>query len=68
VWVVTPDDRLCPWCRDLGRKYGKQGTQLEERFVPVPQQRKDGSFKMLEPPLTPPAHPGCRCSMALVFT
>jgi hypothetical protein len=68
VWIVTPDDKLCPFCRSLGRKYGPNsggGTMLEEQFVSDPIQRQNGSFRGIEPSLTPPAHPGCRCAMAL---
>lgn len=52
IWIVTPDDALCPICEALGNKYGDQGVGLGETF--------DGI-------VTPPAHPQCRCAIALAY-
>jgi len=50
-WIVTPDDRLCPYCAPL------QGQQVQPTEP----------FKTTYGPKdTPPAHPQCRCVMALV--
>lgn len=49
-WIVTPDDRLCPICEPMdGVNVG-----LDEKFV-VNGEELDG----------PPAHPNCRCTIAL---
>lgn len=49
-WVVTPDDRLCPDCRQVPGM-NKEGVGLDEMFQtpfgPLP---------------GPPAHPQCRCA------
>ncbi len=50
IWVVTPDDRLCPWCL---RREGKTPAQIEK----LPQGR-DPWKKSTELPL----HPHCRCT------
>lgn len=50
-WIVTPDDKLCPICEPLdGEQVG-----LDEEFD-VDGELMDG----------PPAHPNCRCVVALV--
>lgn len=49
-WVVTPDDRLCPFCEPLDGD-----TQpLEGRFV-------SGRYLVEAPPL----HPQCRCTLVM---
>jgi hypothetical protein len=54
-WIVTPDDRLCRVCQPLG----DQVRALDEPFEsPI-----DGRTV-----LTPPLHPNCRCTLALVFS
>ncbi len=71
VWIVTPDDRLCPYCEDMGAKYGPGrggGVGLDEKFGAAESQLKDGSIRTMEPQQTPPLHPGCRCAMALEFS
>lgn len=50
VWVVTPDDRLCPICEPLA---GKE-VPLADSFV-----SKVGMVN------APPAHPNCRCALSL---
>lgn len=50
VWIVTPDDRLCPWCSGLGGVT----VGLNEAF-----ESGIGSV------LTPPLHPKCRCTVGL---
>lgn len=52
VWIVTPDDRLCPLCAPMDG----QETELEGQFT------FDG-----EPIDGPPGHPQCRCAEGLVF-
>jgi SPP1 gp7 family putative phage head morphogenesis protein len=52
VWIVTPDDRLCPICEPMdGEQVG-----LDEAFD-VDGEEIDG----------PPAHPNCRCTTGLVL-
>ena len=53
VWIVTRDDRLCPICEPIpGLNVG--GVGMDENFItPV------GELPH------PPAHPQCRCDMAL---
>ena len=50
-WIVTPDDRLCPYCAPL---HGQQ-VQVDQPFK-TPYGDK----------MTPPAHPQCRCAQGLV--
>ena len=50
VWVVTPDDRLCPWCR---RREGK--TPAEIKKMAVGRDPWGKSFAL-------PLHPHCRCT------
>lgn len=53
VWIVTPDDRLCPICAPMeGQEVG-----LSEPF----QSADVGSV------MNPPAHPQCRCAEGLTF-
>lgn len=50
IWIVTPDDRLCPRCR-----------QLRDLEAPVsePFQTPEGEVDY------PPLHPRCRCAMGI---
>lgn len=50
VWIVTPDDRLCPVCRPLDG----QRVPLSAAFVTA-----NGAV------FGPPAHPNCRCAVGL---
>lgn len=63
-WVVTPDDRLCPFCAAMeGRT-----AAFDEQFRSVPIGRKRGiGFRTFPDVLTPPLHPLCRCTMVLDF-
>ena len=54
IWLVTPDERLCPICAPIPDK-GPVG--LEEPF-------EDGDGNLQQ---QPPAHPHCRCTTALYF-
>lgn len=49
-WIVTPDDRLCPYCRPLSGK-----------VVPIGQSFNTALGESKHAPL----HPRCRCSAAL---
>jgi SPP1 gp7 family putative phage head morphogenesis protein len=51
VWIVTPDDRLCPRCRPLDGARAPLGSP----FITL-RGRLDG----------PPLHPSCRCTIGLV--
>ncbi len=52
IWIVTPDDALCPVCRGMiGQRTTLNGTFSTGRFGPVK---------------GPPAHPSCRCATGLV--
>lgn len=53
-WIVTPDDRLCPICREIP-KMNKNGVGMKEPF------RTSLGARM-----TPPAHPNCRCGVGLI--
>lgn len=53
IWIVTPDDRLCPWCRPME---GQQ-ISLDEFFT-----------SGLGPVQNPPLHPQCRCVMGIEFS
>lgn len=51
VWIVTPDDRLCPICEGM-----------EDVTIPI-----DEDFDVEgERVSTPPGHPRCRCTVGLV--
>lgn len=51
VWIVTPDDRLCPICESMsGERAALDGT-----FTDSEGNHFDG----------PPAHPRCRCAQGL---
>lgn len=51
-WITTPDDRLCPICEPLDG----QVTDLDGKF--------DVDGEQVD---SPPAHPNCRCTVALSF-
>lgn len=52
VWIVTPDDRLCPICESMeGKTASVNGTFVDEEG---------------ETHSGPPAHPRCRCAQGLV--
>lgn len=53
VWIVTPDDRLCPWCAPMEG----QTRPLNANFV-------SGLGNVMSPPL----HPMCRCVMGIEIT
>lgn len=55
-WFVTPDDKLCPYCRGMDG----QKKKLDQMFVDP-----SGTF---EPVYSPTLHPNCRCSMILKIT
>lgn len=50
LWIVTPDDRLCPKCRPMDGIV----VPLDAKF-PTPFGRVDG----------PPMHPNCRCAVGV---
>lgn len=50
VWIVTPDDRLCPICEPLDGQEADFGETFDTELGKV-----DG----------PPAHPRCRCTIGL---
>lgn len=50
VWIVTPDDRLCPICEPLDGETTELGGTFD-----VDGEEIDG----------PPAHPNCRCTTGL---
>lgn len=54
-WVVTPDDRLCPFCSAI------PGLNPEGVLLRQPFQTPGGLL------LAPTAHPQCRCAVNLVF-
>jgi hypothetical protein len=50
-WILTRDDRTCPHCRKM---LAHPGVMLTQSF--------ETDFGLV---LTPPQHPGCRCTVAL---
>lgn len=50
VWIVTPDDRLCPVCEPLGG----ESVGIDDQFS-----TSIGSVD------APPLHPNCRCAISL---
>jgi len=61
VWIVTPDDSLCPYCTTLDG----MTVELDQQFDPGTIERADGSLVTLNPVLVPPLHPNCRCAIGL---
>ena len=53
VWILTPDDRLCPICRQVPGM-NPDGVKVGEPF-----QTPSG------PRMSPPLHPRCRCATGL---
>lgn len=52
LWIQTPDDRTCDFCRSLKDQTTMLDGQWRTRFGAVS---------------TPPLHPRCRCAQGLVF-
>jgi hypothetical protein len=55
-WIVTHDDRLCPYCQDVGR-LNKAGVPFKDQF-----QTPEGDRITC-----PPSHPHCRCTQNIAF-
>ena len=53
-WIITPDELLCPVCSELG---DLDPVPLDTPFI--------GSEGIYD---SPPAHPSCRCTLALDLT
>jgi len=64
VWVVTPDDRLCPICSEMEG----QEVPFESDFEPPSAEKIGSAANGLMPEQFPPIHPNCRCAMRLIFT
>jgi len=56
VWIVTPDDRLCPICIEIP-DMNPDGVGVEEQF--------DTPEGPVDDPPAP--HPNCRCSVGLIL-
>jgi SPP1 gp7 family putative phage head morphogenesis protein len=52
TWIVTPDDRLCRYCRAMGGKTVPLDANFVSQFGAV---------------IAPPLHPNCRCAIGLAF-
>lgn len=59
VWVASPD--ACEYCEPMNG----QVVGLEENFTSGASRTRTGALRRLEPALTPPIHPQCRCSLSL---
>ena len=66
-WLVTPDDRLCPYCEPLDGKTIGVGSSFFEKGDKV--QGKDGAVLDLnyENIDFPPLHANCRCTVVPVI-
>lgn len=63
VWVVTPDDRLCDYCRGMdGQTVALQGGRFTSGAVTL----QSGELRQLPGVRVPPLHPRCRCALRLV--
>lgn len=60
VWIVTPDDRLCPFCAPMADQL--VGFEDDFRSGEIVTSR---GVRSLGSVLTPPLHPRCRCAIAL---
>lgn len=66
-WIPAHDERLCPWCSEMGQKdplklgeqYFRQG---ESMTIETDGKRITMTFNY-EPILHPPLHPHCRCCL-----
>lgn len=53
-WLVTPDDKLCPWCM---RREGKTDAEIEAASAEA-----DGKEDPFGRSVDQPLHPHCRCA------
>ena len=60
VWIITPDDLLCPICEELDGKT----TSLGDSFSSTVKLSPVGAEQTFTPQY-PPAHPRCRCTVGL---
>lgn len=54
-WIITPDDRLCPFCQKMKVNGVAQQVPMDQPFVTP-----------FGPRMMPPMHPQCRCSAGLI--
>jgi len=59
VWIVTDDDRLCPYCEPLDGAI----AGMEEDFTSTVKGPRGGGATYTA--LTPPLHPSCRCGLGI---
>lgn len=62
IWVVTPDDRLCPFCEPMAG----QVIEITGSFESGEKELEDGETRSFGNVGHPPLHPLCRCSVGLV--
>jgi hypothetical protein len=79
VWIVTPDDRLCPICAPLDGVTVEAGSRFTSdvqatSFTVTARTGEDritvAATKPLPSPVStmvPPAHPSCRCTVGLAI-
>lgn len=60
VWIITPDDLLCPICEELDGKTTGLGDSFSSTVKLSP-----GGTEQNYTPQYPPAHPRCRCTVGL---
>ena len=60
IWIITPDDLLCPICEELDGKTTGLGDSFSSTVKLSP-----GGTEQTFTPQYPPAHPRCRCSVGL---
>ena len=60
IWIITPDDLLCPICEELEGKT----TGLTDSFSSTVKLSPGGAEQSYTPQY-PPAHPRCRCTVGL---
>ena len=72
VWLVSSDERLCPWCSAMGKKFNnKHPLALGENFASLGEslsyKDENGNKHTMDIDYTdikaPPLHPHCRCCL-----
>lgn len=54
IWLLAPDERVCPRCRPIPGLNPKRGVRLDQEF-----KTPNGRIML------PPEHPNCRCSISV---
>lgn len=56
MWLLAPDERVCPRCRPIPGLNPKRGVRLDQPF-----KTSNGRIML------PPEHPNCRCAISILL-